>query len=66
MRFLEPDKISHITKRGKLGKRSYPYVKQSFKTQRSRLPIDPAILAAIGHRFIAAPQKKEEKKEKEN
>ena len=32
---------------------SYPYVKKSFKTQHGRIPIDPAILAAIAHRFIA-------------
>ena len=38
-------------------KRSYPYVKKSFKAQPARIPIDPAILAATGHRFIA--QKKE-------
>ena len=29
----------------------YPYVKMSFKTQHGRIPIDPAILAAFGHRF---------------
>ena len=29
-----------------------------FKTQRGRIPIDPAILAAIGHRFIAKTNKK--------
>ena len=28
-------------------------MKKSFKTQHDRIPIDPAILAAIGHRFIA-------------
>ena len=28
-------------------------VKKLFKTQQVRIPIDPAILAAIGHRFIA-------------
>ena len=33
-------------------KSSYPYVKKLFKTQHGRIPIDPAILAAIGHRFI--------------
>ena len=40
-------------------KHSYPYVKKSFKTQLGRIPIDPAILAAMGHRFIA--KKKKEK-----
>ena len=29
----------------------YTYVKKSFKTQHGRIPIDPVILAAIGHRF---------------
>ena len=33
------------------GWRSYPYVKKSFKTQHGRIPIDPAILAAIGRRL---------------
>ena len=37
----------------KSGKRSYPYVKKSFKTQHSRFAISPEILAAIGHHFIA-------------
>ena len=33
------------------GKRSYPsaYVNKSFKTQHSRIPIDPAILSAVEH-----------------
>ena len=30
----------------KSGKRSYSYVKKTFKTQNSRIPIDPAIFAA--------------------
>ena len=44
-----------VAKRGhpKSGKRPYPYVKKSFKTQHGRIPIGPAIWAAIGHRFIA-------------
>ena len=37
----------------KSGKRSYPYVKKSFKAQHGTISIDPAILAAIGHRFMA-------------
>ena len=41
----------------KSGRRPYPYVKKSFKTQHGRIPIDPAILAAIGHRFIAKTKK---------
>ena len=31
----------------------YTHVKKSFKTQHDRNPIDPTILATIGHRFIA-------------
>ena len=31
--------------------------KTSFKTQRGRIPIDPAILVAIGYRFIANKKK---------
>ena len=64
MHCIHGDQISHIqstvAKRGphKPGKRSYPYVKTSFKAQHGRIPIDPAILAAIEHRFIA-PKKKE-------
>ena len=51
---LESDQISHTQSIGgsetphKWGKRSYPYVKRH-----GRIPIDSAILAAIGHRFIA-------------
>ena len=43
----------HVAKRGlkNSGKCSYPCVKKSFKTQHGRIQIDPAILAAIGHRF---------------
>ena len=29
------------------------YVKMSFKAQHGRIPIDPAVLAGIGHRFLA-------------
>ena len=36
--------------------------KKSFKTHHSRIPINPAILAAIGHRFIAQKKKKKKKK----
>ena len=51
MWLLEPDQISHtqsmVAKRGrKSGKRSYPYVKKSFKTQSGGIPIDPAIFIA--------------------
>ena len=54
-RLLEPDQISHTQSMvaKKSGKRSCPYVKKLFETQHGRIPIDPAILAAIGHRFIA-------------
>ena len=34
------------------------YFKKTLKTQRGRNPIDPAILAAIGHRFIAKKKPK--------
>ena len=34
---------------------SYPYVKKSFKIQYGIIPIDPAILAAIGHRKFKMP-----------
>ena len=30
-----------------------PLLEKSFKTQHSRIPVDPAIWAAIEHRFIA-------------
>ena len=30
---------------------------KSFETQCGRIPIDPAILAAIGHRFVAKQNK---------
>ena len=46
----------------KSGKHSHPYVNKSFKTKHGRIPIDPAMLAAIGHRFIA-PKKKEKNPE---
>ena len=44
-----------VAKRGltNRAKCSYPYVKKLFKTQRGRIPINPVILAAIEHRFIA-------------
>ena len=55
---IRRDQISHIQSMvAKRGKRSYPYVKKLFKTQHGRNPIDPAILAAIGHRFIAKKEK---------
>ena len=47
---LEPHQISYTQGRHSC---PYMYVKKSFKTQHSRIPIDPAILAAIRHRFIA-------------
>ena len=59
MHCIRRDQISHIqsmvAKRGltNSAKRSYPYVKKLFKAQHGRILIDPAILAAIGHRFIA-------------
>ena len=33
------------------GKHLYPYVNKSFKIQHGRIPMNPAILAAIGHYF---------------
>ena len=50
-----PHVQSMVTKRGLTNRTNIhnPYVKTSFKTQRGRIPIDPAILAAIGHCFIA-------------
>ena len=52
-RLLEPDKISHkvwwLREASQIGQ---TYVKKSSKTQHGRIPIDPAILAAVG-RFIA-------------
>ena len=58
---LEPDQISHtqsmVAKRGyKSGKHSYPYVTKLFRTQHGRIPIDPAILAAIRHSFVGVKE----------
>ena len=56
VRLLEPDQISHTQSMVAIkvrGKRSYPDVKTWFKTQHDRIPIDSAILAAIGQGFIA-------------
>ena len=53
------DQISHIqsmvAKRGLTNQENVhtPDMKKSFKAQHGRIPIDPASLAAIGHRFIA-------------
>ena len=46
---------SMVAKRGhtNLANVHTPIWKKSFKTQHGRIPIDPVILAAIGHRFIA-------------
>ena len=49
---IRGDQISHIqsivAKRGLTNREhSYSYVKKSFKTQRSRIPIDPAILLQL-------------------
>ena len=50
----------HMRLQNRCGDAVYMYVylfscevKKSFKTQCGRIPIDPAILAAIGRRFIA-------------
>ena len=60
MRLLEPDQISHtqsmVAKRGLINPTNVhtpSFVNKSFKTQHGRVPIDSAILAAIGHRFLA-------------
>ena len=45
-RLLKTDWIIHIVQLKYGG-----YVKKSFKTQRGRIPTDPTILAAIGHRY---------------
>ena len=52
------DKVWWLREASQSGKHSYPYVKKSFKTQHGTIAIDPAILAAIGHRFIAKNRKK--------
>ena len=60
---LEPDQIPHtqsmVAKRGLTNRATVhtPFVRKSSKTQRGRIPIDPAGLAAIGHRFIAKKSK---------
>ena len=48
-------KVWWLREASQIGKTVIPlqYVKKLFKTQPGRIPIDPAILAAIGHRFIA-------------
>ena len=51
-------KISHtqsmVAKRGLTNRENVhtPMWKEPFKTQHSRMSINPAILAAIGHRFM--------------
>ena len=66
-RLLERDQISHTqsmgSKRGRTNRANVHtkiYMKKSFKTQRGKIPIDPAILAAVGHRFIAKKTNKTE------
>ena len=57
---LEPDRISHTQSMvaAQIGQTFiHPYEKTLFKTQHGRIPIDPAILAAIGHRFRAIKKK---------
>ena len=48
-RLLERDQISYAKYGGyerpqKSGRRSYPHVQKTFKTQRGRIPVDPPIL----------------------
>ena len=60
---LKPDKISHtqsmVAKTGRTNRANVhtPCVNKSCKTQHGRISIDPAVLAAIGHRFIAKNNK---------
>ena len=55
------DQISHtqsmVNKRG-LTNQAKINVKKSVKAQHSRIPINPAILTAIGHRFTAQKREK--------
>ena len=62
---LEPDQLSHTqsmvdTSRGCTNRANVrtPLPRFEKKTQHGRIPIDPAILAAIGHRFIAKEKRK--------
>ena len=49
----------HVGKRGLTNWANVrtPYVKKLLKTQHGRNPINPAILTAIGHRFMAKKRK---------
>ena len=66
MWLLEPDHISYtqsiVSKRGLTNWANVPTPtcmwKQLFKTQHGRIAIDPVILAAIGHYFIANKKRK--------
>ena len=51
-------KVWWLREASQIGQTFIPFVKKSFKTQHGRIPIDPAMLAAIGHRFIAPNKKK--------
>ena len=61
---IRGDQISHIqsmvAKRGLTNQANVhtPMWKSNFKAQHGRTPIDPAILATIGHRFIATTKRK--------
>ena len=63
-RLLEPDQISHtqsmVANRG-LTNRANVHTPM-WKIQYGRIPVDPAVLAAIGHRLIAPSQKKKKLK----
>ena len=66
---LEPDQISHrqsmVAKRGLTNRANVHTPKRkSHLKQYRRNPINPAILAAIGHRFIAPPPPPQKKKKK--
>ena len=57
---IRGDQISHrqsmVAKR-RLTNQANVHTPMSFKAQLGRIPIDPAVLAAIGHRFIATKNK---------
>ena len=63
-RLLEPDQITYtqsmVAKRGLKNRANIytPICEKLFKTQHGRILIDPAILAPIGHRFIAKSKSK--------
>ena len=53
---MKPDKISHTQSMVTIREGSQTW--ESHLKHNSRIPINPAILAVIGHRFIAKKKKK--------